>query len=292
MTAGAGTVGRAVVAEAQRVGHEVTVLDTRLLDAPVRQIFGRAADPDALAQALEGATAVIHLEWKGAVREATQDPFGTQEHNLSAALSVALACAERRIPLAFASTAPYVGDRPEPSAEGDPVNRRSLYFAQKLYAENLLEALAASHGLVAVALRIFNVYGPGGRPGQILNRLADAIEVGTPIRLTGVGRQVRDFIAVEDVARALLAALAPEAAGPPMNIGTGVGTSMIELAEHLMRVAGSTVPIEFVAAPPEESRYLIADPAEAHRRIGFRARIRLEEELPRWWEARRAAAFR
>jgi UDP-glucose 4-epimerase len=280
VTGGGGLVGRAVVSRLLAEGRPVTVLDARDAPAGCRHVRGRAFDESAVAAALEGAAAVVHLEWSGGVRDATEDPLGKHHRSVTTSLALLDAARERGLRFVFASTCLYRGDTPAPLTEDAPLNDRAVYAVQKRYVEMAVGAYARSYGLPASVLRFFNVYGPGGKPTEILPRLRAAIAKGEPIRITGDGGQERDFVHVSDVAAAVVAALdAPEPSPDPINVGTGVGTSMFALVHLVGEVMGRDVRIEHVPAHGEEARYLIADIRRARERLGWQPTVALRDGL-------------
>jgi UDP-glucose 4-epimerase len=219
------------------------------------------------------------LEWSGSVHRTTLEPVQTNRHNTEANLLVLEAAKRLRIPMTFASTCVYSGESARPMREGDAINVRSLYVAQKLYAESCVKAYASMFGLSACSLRVFNVYGTDGAPFQILPRIKEALRTGTPITLTGDGGQVRDFIHSEDVAAAFCRSIGKTFQGEAFNVGTGTGTSMLELIQMAMAVTGKQIPIEFTPAKGEEARFLIADTRQAALSLGFQTSITLEQGL-------------
>jgi UDP-glucose 4-epimerase len=184
-------------------------------------------------------------------------------------------------------------------AEEFPTNERhhpyandTIYGAAKLFDEGLLRSFHAMYRLNSVALRYFNVYGPRmdthGVYTEVLVRWIERIEAGLPPIIFGDGRQTMDFIFVEDIARANLLAAQAETHYCVFNVGSGVETSLLELAETLLRVMGSNLGVEH---GPERSvnavRRRLADVRSARRELGFEARVGLEEglgELVRWWQ--------
>lgn len=278
-------MGRAVVKRLVSDGHQVVLLDGR--DYPVDllvagAVSGRTFESEPLRAAMLGCEAVVHLEWSGAVHEATVDPLGTHERNTTGSLNLLEACRRQGARFLFASSAVYAGESPEPSREDARPSTRSLYAIQKLYVERALAAYVRNFGIEGASLRLFNVYGEGGRETHIVPRILQALRTGAPISLTGDGGQMRDFVHLDDVAAAFSAALrAPNLQGEAINVGTGTGTSLLDLSRTLMRLAGREVEIRFGPARGEESRYLIADPAYAANRLGWRAQVGLEEGLGR-----------
>jgi len=283
VTAGAGTVGLALVDLLLEMGHEPVVLDARPLPARhrgVRQIVGRANNALLLEEAAEGCEHLFHLEWSGSVHRTTQEPVETNAHNTTAVLLALQTAKHLSIPLTFASTSVYRGDSPLPCKEEDPKSEKSLYVVQKLYAESCVRAFALMFGISTCSLRIFNVYGgENPKPFQIIPRLRESIANGTPIKLTGDGGQMRDFVHVSDVARAFASTMGRKLEGDAFNVGTGSGISMLDLTRMIMQVSGQSVPIEFVPALSEESRFIIADPTKSSEVLDWQAGVSLRDGL-------------
>jgi UDP-glucose 4-epimerase len=172
-----------------------------------------------------------------------------------------------------------------PTAEDHhPYNNRTLYGSAKVFNEGLLRTFHERHGLDYVALRYFNDYGPRmdthGAYTEVLIRWMDRIAAGQPPLIFGDGLQTMDFVHVDDVARAnLLAALAP-ATDRVYNVGTGVETSLNELAAQLLRVMESPLAVEHGperTVNPVPRR--LADVRRARQDIGFVAAVSLGEGL-------------
>jgi len=144
----------------------------------------------------------------------------------------------------FASSASVYGTADEfPTTERqNPYDNRTLYGAAKAFGEGMLRSFNDMYGLDYVALRYFNVYGPGmdvhGKYTEVLIRWMERIARGEPPLIFGDGLQTMDFIHVADVARANLLAAASPATDMVFNIGSGIETSLLELARHLAKVMG------------------------------------------------------
>lgn len=284
VTAGAGLIGQAVVSELVHCGRSVVVLDGRAfpnLPRGVRQVAGRITDHEPLAEFAQDVDAVIHLEWSGGVAEAQRDPISAHRRSVDPFLNLLELGRVHRLPIIFASTSTYPGHSDTPWREEAGLARHSVYAVQKAYAEGMLAAHCHTHGIGGVSLRIANAYGPGGRATQIIPRIRSAISTGQPIYLTGDGGQVRDFVHVSDVAVAVRLALEQidRRQGEPINIGTGRGTSMRELADLMLELARAKVEIIFTPARPEESRTLVLDPSRARDWLGWQPKIDLANGL-------------
>lgn len=317
VTGGAGFVGSTIVDRLLDAGAEdVFVIDNLVrgsrdhLDRAertgrVRFVEGDIRDRDLLRTAFDGADIVFH---QAALRitQCAEQPREALAAMVDATFEVFEAAVARSVPrLVYASSASVYGTAETYPTREDhhPYDNRTLYGAAKLFAEGLASSFHDMYGLESVGLRYFNVYGPRmdmhGAYTEVLIRWMERIAVGSPPLIFGDGSQTMDFVAVDDVTRAnLLAATAPVGSdgiggSSVFNVGSGVETSLVELATTLLEVMGrSDLAPEF---GPERAvnpvRRRLADTVAADHDLGFRSRIGLREgldRLVRWWTDRRA----
>ena len=170
-------------------------------------------------------------------------------------------------------------------------NDRTFYGAAKAYGESLLRCFREANGLDYVALRPFNVYGPRmdtlGAYTEVLVRWMDRIAQGKAPIVFGDGAQTMDFVYVEDVARAFLLAATRGRPGEVYNVASGTETSLLGLAQALLKAMGSEAGVEFApprAGSPVPRRLAAID--KARRELGFEAAFSLDAGLRRlvdWW---------
>ena len=179
-----------------------------------------------------------------------------------------------------------------------PYDNRTLYGAAKLFNEGLLRSFHDMYGLSYVALRYFNVYGPRmdvhGAYTEVLVRWLEQISSGRPPAIFGDPTQTMDFIHVSDVARAnVLAAVAP-IEDEVLNIGSGSETSLMELAQELLLIMDSSLPVTRAEARKvNRVRRRLADTRRAQALIGFEPQMSLRAGLAtfvEWWQRERANA--
>jgi UDP-glucose 4-epimerase len=184
----------------------------------------------------------------------------------------------------FASSATIYGDGEAPKREGDEPQPLTPYAVSKLAGEHLLRMYAPLHSFTHASLRLFNVYGPRQSPNHpyanVTCKFAHAVAERLPVRLYGDGDQARDFVYVDDVVDALVAAMAPTPA-PVYNVGTGRATSIRRLIMLLEAVAGVELKIEHYPAWPNDVRATRADASAIARDLGVTARTPLLEGLRR-----------
>ena len=194
-----------------------------------------------------------------------------------------------------ASSASVYGMAEEfPTAEHHhPYGNRTLYGAAKAFNEGMLRSFAEMYGLRYIALRYFNVYGPRmdvhGVYTEVLIRWMERIAAGRPPLIFGDGSQTMDFVHVRDVARANILAAKSDLTDEMFNVASGRETSLRELAAALLTAMGSAGgsiehgPERAVNPVPRR----LAETRRAQERLGFRARVTLEEGLAglvEWWQ--------
>ncbi|MER8186745.1 NAD-dependent epimerase/dehydratase family protein [Kitasatospora sp. NPDC094015] len=275
VTGAFGFVGGAVVRQLAAAGHQVWAFGRHVRGAlPVDRVWtGDIRDSSALEPALDGVDAVCHLAALTRSRESLGRPEAHWEvnHGGMAALLDALAARPGRARVVFGSTAAVYG-----APERQPIDERAApapgnpYGASKLAAEELLHERSAAGGPSAVVLRCFNAAGTGDVDEARIIPKALAVAAGRHpfLELNGDGSVVRDFVHVEDVARAYLLALEAAPAGRTYNVGA-TPASMREIIATVERVTGRPVPVEHRPAQPEAPR-LVADTALIRRELGWR----------------------
>ena len=192
-----------------------------------------------------------------------------------------------RIPVVYASSAAIYGDNTNtPLTEREPAAPLTAYGADKYGSELHAGVAGRIHGVPSFGLRFFNVFGPRQDPSSpysgVISIFASRFARGDGVTIHGDGGQVRDFVYVGDVVAHILAALkGADTTAPVANVCTGAPTSVLELAEALKAMTGSSAEIAFGAARAGDIRVSIGDPDIAIDRIGVRAEMTLAEGLRR-----------
>lgn len=308
VTGGAGMVGSAIVdAVLARGAHEVRVLDNfsrgipeHLADAlsggRVRCWDADLRDRDAVRAACADVDVVFHQAAMRVTRCATE-PDVAFESMARGAWNLFSAAAEAGVHKVVAASSGVIYGQADviPTPESHhPYGDTTMYGACKVFEEQVLRVLGAQYGMPYAILRYANVYGPRcalRRDTEVLVRWMDLIEAGSPIQIEGDGAQTADFVFVDDVARANVLAATVSAPAVCVNVGTGVETSVRELAEGLMRAMGRTVPIIRTPARTVNSVPRRAlDGTLAERVLGFRPYTPLDVGLHAmvdWWRTAR-----
>jgi UDP-glucose 4-epimerase len=272
VTGGAGFVGARLVNRLAAHGAgEIVVLDNLHRghsrgSLPSTVDFHKAdiRDPNALTDALQGCEIVFHLAAQSNVMGAIADAsysFTTNVVGTYNVLQSATAAGVRR--LVFPSSREVYGDpRAIPVSETAPLRAKNAYGASKIAGEVYCR-LAAQQGIETVVLRLANVYGPGDRD-RVIPLFAAAAEAGLPI--TVFGRQkILDFVWIEVVVDALIRAAFGSYIRGPVNVGSGKGTNIIELAGRVVDLRRSVSRIEVVEEREQEVGRFVADITRAQR---------------------------
>ncbi|HEX8862678.1 MAG TPA: NAD-dependent epimerase/dehydratase family protein [Actinomycetes bacterium] len=304
VTGGAGFIGSALVDRLVHEGHDVVVVDDlstgrleNLADAfnsgRVQLVQADLAG-DELPAAMAGARpeVVHHLGAQIDVRRSVAEPALDATVNVVGTIRVARAALEagcRR--LVFASSGGTVYGEPDPADlpidERYPPRVTNPYGVSKRAAEDYLASLAALDGLEPVSLRLGNVYGPRQDPhgeAGVVAIFCSRLLSDEPVTVFGDGLQTRDYVFVDDVVEAFVAAGSrPGLGGERLNIGTGVASSVLDLYAALRAVTGFGPEPSFAPPRPGELQAIALDCGEAERKLGWRPRFDLAAGLERTW---------
>ena len=292
VTGGAGFLGAALSNRLVRDGHQVRVIDDLSAGNPARLgervLFtrGDVADRPKLWTLLQDVDCVYHLAARVQVSESILYPREYNEVNVGGTVSVMEAMRDagvRRV--VFASSGAVYGEQAEqPVREDQPPNPQSPYAVSKLAAEYYVRAIGALWGIETVVLRIFNAYGPGqnlppSHPPAVPRFMHQALRGGSLV-IFGGGGQTRDFVYVDDVVEALVAAAtAPDVDRRIINLGSGRETSVNELTALTAEVVGRE--IEVLHSPAESGgvSHLCADISVARKLLNYEPRVDLAQGL-------------
>jgi UDP-glucose 4-epimerase len=297
VTGGAGFIGSHLVDTLVARGDEVTVFDNfstgrrERLNEGARLVEGDVRDAAGVEEAFAaGAEVCFHLAAQADVRVSVERPDFDLEVNVLGTVRVLEAAGRQGTQVVLASTGGAIyGECERPAAEDALRRPIAPYGAAKLAAEEYLATYNRLQGGSHVSLRYGNVYGPRQDPhgeAGVVAIFFGRLARGEGLRVFGDGQQTRDYVFVNDVVAATLAA--PGRSGV-FNVGTGIETSVLELAETCGRVAGVEIDLAFEPPRPGEIQRSVLDPALAERELGFRAQTSLEGGLASTWEFIREA---
>lgn len=282
------TEWRLRVVDDLRTGRE------EMVDGRAEVIVGDAGDAAVLEPALEDVDAVVHLASETGVAPSVEDPVRDFEGNAQTTFRVLEACRSRGIGrFVFASSGAAVGDVTPPIHENIVARPLSPYGAGKLVGEAYCQAYAGSFGLDTVALRFSNVYGPLSAhksKNAVPAFISQALD-GEDLHIYGDGTQTRDFIYVEDLCAGIFGAVTSEGVGGEVfQLGTGVQTSILEIAEIVRAAAGADVQIHFEERRAGEVYKSSVDISKASRLLGFQVAVDVKDGLGRtteWYREQR-----
>ena len=233
---------------------------------------------------LDGVESVIHLAAQPGVRSGDVGPY--LRRNVIATRRLLEEAA--RSPLArfvYASSSSVYGNGTRrPTSEEMPVAPLSPYAATKVAVERLAESYRRRHGIPAVGLRFFTIYGPRQRPDMAFHRFIARCLDGEPIELFGDGRQVRDFTYVADAVEATLAAAARGRPGATYNVGGGHPVELLDAIALIAELVGGPVRIERREAVAGEAIRTGCDGTLARRELGFAPQTPLGAGIARQFE--------
>jgi UDP-glucose 4-epimerase len=292
VTGAAGFLGSHLANLLVREGHQVRGLDDLSAGDPaslspdVLFTRGDMNDRPKLWTLLQDVDCVYHLAARVSVRESVLYPREYNATNVGGTVSLMEAMRDvgvRRV--VFISSGAVYGEQGElilnESASPMP---HSPYAVSKLAAEYYVRTIGDLWGIDTVSLRVFNAYGPGQRlppshPPVIPYFLRQAIR-GSSLVIHGTGTQTRDYVFVDDVVTAMIAAsTAPGLDDQVVNVGSGIGTSIRELVRMVVEVTGNEIDvIKNVKTDPGVS-HMAADLTLARKKLGYQPRFSLAEGL-------------
>lgn len=272
-----------------------------VLKDPRVKIFEAGGDithPDILKAALEGADGVFQFAalW---LLQCHDFPRSAFKVNVEGMFNVLEACVANNVDrLVWSSSASVYGDAiEEPMTENHPFNNKNFYGATKIAGEAMATAFASRYGLKQVGMRYMNVYGPRqdyhGAYIAVIMKMLDAIDRGEAPTIFGDGSEAFDFVYVGDCGDANICAMKADTTDRYYNVGTGIRTSLKELAEMLVEITGSSKPVQYAERSQATLvRNRIGCPKRASEEIHFTAKIKLEsglEKLIEWRNSHKSA---
>jgi UDP-glucose 4-epimerase len=293
VTGGAGFIGSHVAEQLLAAGHEVAIVDdlssgkrenvppgAQFVEADIRtgceDLFA-SFRPDVLS----------HHAAQMDVRRSVSEPDLDADINVIGTLRLLQNCVRhevRKVIFASSGGAIYGEQTSFPATEEHQQYPVSPYGVSKLAGERYLYFYSVEYGLAYVALRYANVYGPRQDPhgeAGVVAIFGGNLRDGAPSTIYGTGEQTRDYIYVEDVARANLAALDYDGSSGAFNVGTGIETTVTELYDRMRSAAGSDVAATFAPARPGEQSRSSISPARAKRELGWEPEVGIDEGLSR-----------
>jgi UDP-glucose 4-epimerase len=302
ITGGGGFIGSSIAAELVRLGEKVRILDDfstgrrenlEPLDGKVELFEGTICDPELVARACKGVTAVFHQAAIPSVARSVAEPQVSMMVNVQGTTTV-LDCARlagvKRVVFAASSSA-YGNTKTLPKVESMTPDPLSPYAVAKLTGERLLKVFSELYGIETLSLRYFNVFGPRQDPTShyaavIPNFMTAAIRKERP-RVFGDGEQTRDFCYIDNTVHAnLLAAnTASKLTGQVCNVACGERISLNTLLGHIGEEAGYALSAEYLPTRAGDVRDSLADITVARELLGYEPKVLVREGLRRTFAA-------
>ena len=237
----------------------------------------------AVSAAMRGSSHVIHLA-ADSINKSVADSYSSVDVNIVGSHNVFATAADQGIErVVYASSASVYGDPKKlPMHEDDELSPLTPYCIGKRTGEDLLRYYERKAGLSWIALRFFNVYGPGQKTTayytSVINHFVNRLRRRESPVIDGAGEQSMDFIHVKDIARAVVLATEAEKGNAAINVGTGIDTSVARLAHILIDAIGADVEPQFNPRDVLVSRRA-ADTQRAKDMIGFEYSIPVDEGM-------------
>ena len=304
---GAGLIGSHVVEELLKEEVKEVIIYDNFCRGTHENLEGALKDPrcrifevggdilqtDILDAAMKNVDGVIHLAalW---LLQCHEYPKAAFDVNIRGTFNVLEACVANKIKrIVYSSSASVYGDAvTDMMTEDHPYNNWTFYGATKIAGEHMFKSYHRRYGLNGVGLRYMNVYGPRqdykGTYIAVMMKILDNLDNGMPPVVYGDGSQAYDFIYVSDVGRANVCALKSDVPFGFYNVGRGIKTSIKELTEIIIKISGSSLPIQYEPAGMTFVTNRVGDPTSAKRDLGFTWSVDLNDGLSRLIEWRKA----
>ncbi len=294
---GCGFMGCNLVEKLLTRGYKVRVFDTATasrvnlvgLESEIEFVTGNFLNEAEVDKAVQNMDFVFHLIGTTLPASSNKDPAFDVETNVIASIKLMQISKRHGVQkLIFASSGGtvYGQVKTTPIREDHPTEPICSYGITKLAIEKYLHLFHRLHGLDYAVLRIANPYGrhqkltaEQGIVGVFLSRIKDK----KPITIWGDGSVTRDYICVEDVSNAFVAAITQDSPHRIFNVGTGVGTTIRDMLAKMERVTGIRPQVEYVAGRSVDVSVNVLDPGRAQQCLNWRPEVACEEGLRRTW---------
>lgn len=299
VTGGAGFIGAHLVAALVAAGDEVVVLDNLHRDLPpqsgasragARFVHGDLRERDIVRGAMEGVRVVYHLGAQSNVMGAVTDVDYSFTTNVVGTYNVLSSAREASVErVVFASSREVYGEPEQvPVAETAALEPKNAYGASKVAGELYCRVFQRTYGLDVSVLRLGNVYGPGDRD-RVIPLWLEGARRGEALTLYG-GEQMLDFVPIGLVVRALRRAAQTSLAGQPVNVASGVGIRLRDLAARIQALPGAQTQLHTLPARSAEVTRFVADVTRMRALLHVEPPADPLAELPALWDALRSGA--
>lgn len=289
VTGGAGFIGSHIVDRLIDLGIETIVIDN--LSMGKRDNVSRRAklvvadilDYEVLKKVMQGVDIVFHEAAKVSIRNSFDNFYNDSNVNIMGTVNVLRAIVENKVKkIIYASSMAVYGNNKLPISEDSLLEPISPYGVGKLASEKYCLLMGKFSRFDVVCLRYFNTYGLRQTLTPyvgVITIFIDRLLKNQPPVIFGNGRQVRDFIHVDDIVEANILAMNRNIDSAALNVGTGIGTSINQVASMLVKKINPGIKAGHAPERAEEPADSIASNAQAKKLIGFKARFKLEERI-------------
>lgn len=285
---GAGFIGKNLVRAFAEKKYDIVVYDR--IDVPfsadrVRYVQGNLSDVDTMADIISQGDIVVHLAWNGVPADQLADAAQNIISDLIPTVRLFSACVKKHAKkIIFMSSGGAVYGKPQdiPMSEAHPLEPLSDYGINKLACEKYLKTLTVGTETQGIVLRLANPYGPFQRPfgkqGVVATFLASAL-LDKEICVWGDGSAVRDYVYIDDVVKAVCAAVNYSGSETVFNVASGEGNSVAEIIQTIERITGKTLNKTYKSAYVAEVGRNILDCTRISSEFGWSATTTLEKGI-------------
>ena len=295
VTGGAGFIGNHLVSSLLQEKNKVVIYDNlknssnenvkRLIKQGAKFVKGDVCNYKLLVKSLTGFDLVIHLASEISVQDSIKHPEHTHQVNVTGTLNLLRACIVQKVKnvIATSSAAVYGNQENLPILEYSQTIPLSPYGATKLAMEHYLQAFAHSYDLNCISLRLFNVYGKGQCDSYagVITHFMKNIKKKKPLVIFGDGSNTRDFVFIQDVIDAFKKSIKKinTSKGNVYNIASGKNTSIKDLAELMLDISDTTLPIVYKNTRKGDIKHSQASICSAKKDLRYVPKIALKEGL-------------
>jgi len=297
VTGGAGFIGSNVIKLLLEESYEITVLDNFSTGyqenlkpfTGIKVIQGDIRDKNTVQKALSGVQVVFHLAASVGNVKSLEDPIFDSDVNVLGTLNILEAARKEEVKkIVYSSSAAIYGEPKRlPIDEDHLLQPDSPYGVSKLAGEKHCLCFSKVYDIDIVCLRYFNVYGPNQRYdayGNVIPIFATLLLKDKPLTIYGDGEQTRDFINVEDVAKANLLAAEAKGIRGAFNVGNGEGLTINELSRIIQDVSGISAKVVYAPERKGEVKHSLADVSQARDVLGHKPQVSVKEGLKEYME--------
>lgn len=300
VTGGAGFIGSHIAEHLVRAGNRVTIVDDlstgkleniKSFQDELYFVQGDIRDYELMHKVSRDMDVIFHEAAVASVTKSVEDPIGTNSVNVGGTVTVLSAAKASGVKkVVFASSAAIYGDDPQlPKKEEMLPKPLSPYAFQKLAGEYYCRLFLQLYGLSSVALRYFNVFGPRQDPSSpysgVISIFMDRFKNDREYTIYGDGEQSRDFIYIEDVVRANLAAAAVDFDSVPIiNVARNQSNTLLQLVQILQKLSNSSRAPAFAPERLGDIKHSLADDTRLRALLNVTPEVDFAEGLRRLWE--------